>query len=98
MMQYIDRQQLLVQDQRSIWFKRKSMTNKVGYNGNHLGHFYILKNVQQQKDGKYKRMFGRIAALFLVCSNIKRYHDQPRHIHDDKEAIVLVAIGYDEWV
>lgn len=35
-------------DHHSIWFKRKSMKNKIGHNGNHLGRFYILRNVEKK--------------------------------------------------
>lgn len=97
MMTYIDGQQFLNKEgvnHHSIWFKRKSMMNKIGYNGNHLGRFCILRNVekkQQQCTMKLKRMLGRIAAPFRSFS-----HGQPRRNHDDKEIFVLVAIGYDE--
>jgi hypothetical protein len=70
----------------SIWGHRKSMTNKVGFNGNHLGHFYNLQQQQQEENvqkkyqdntTKLKRILGRITvpfrAMYRQSNSTSRY-------------------------
>jgi hypothetical protein len=104
MMQYIDLQQHLIQKQQqqqqvitnhdeNIWGKRKSIKNRVGYHGNHLGYYYIINKQTQQKNSlllkKFKRMLGRTTVLF-------RYNkkDTNNILYDDSDN--LIAIGYDD--
>lgn len=124
MMQYIGLQQHLIQEQikqtniennnwNNVWGKRKSIKNRVGYHGNHLGYYVycyhddsshsnhlLPTSKDDSKNILMSKKFKRMLGRATVLFRmIYKKKKGTKELYDDKKNnCSLISIGYDDWL